>query len=108
MDGVLPLVVAAIAAGAILLIFFGLVSVGSLGGGSMTNAFISLFFGLLIATVGVDDIYGAERFVFGVPLFKDGIHYLVVFTLLSLLHRVTRVGLSDIFLQAGQTCLQSS
>ena len=59
-------------------IFFGLVSVGSLGGGSMTNAFISLFFGLLIATVGVDDIYGAERFVFGVPLFKDGIHYLVV------------------------------
>jgi putative tricarboxylic transport membrane protein len=36
----------------------------------MTNAFISLFFGLLIATVGVDDIYGAERFVFGVPLFR--------------------------------------
>ncbi len=60
------------------IVFFGLVSVGSLGGGSMTNAFISLFFGLLIATVGVDDIYGAERFVFGVPLFKDGIHYLVV------------------------------
>jgi putative tricarboxylic transport membrane protein len=60
------------------IIFFGLVSVGSLGGGSLTNAFISLFFGLLIATVGVDDIYGAERFVFGVPLFKDGIDYLVV------------------------------
>jgi putative tricarboxylic transport membrane protein len=60
------------------IIFFGLVSVGSLGGGSMTNAFISLFFGLLISTVGVDDIYGAERFVFGVPLFKDGIDYLVV------------------------------
>ncbi len=60
------------------IIFFGLVSVGSLGGGSITNAFISLFFGLLISTVGVDDIYGAERFVFGVPLFKDGIDYLVV------------------------------
>ncbi len=59
-------------------IFFGLVSVGSLGGGSVTNAFISLFFGLLISTVGVDDIYGAERFVFGVPLLKDGIDYLVV------------------------------
>jgi putative tricarboxylic transport membrane protein len=44
----------------------------------LTNAFISLFFGLLISTVGVDDIYGAERFVFGVPLFKDGIDYLVV------------------------------
>jgi putative tricarboxylic transport membrane protein len=60
------------------IIFFGLVSVGSLGGGSITNAFISLFFGLLISTVGVDDIYGSERFVFGVPLFKDGIDYLVV------------------------------
>jgi putative tricarboxylic transport membrane protein len=60
------------------IILFGLVSVGSLGGGSMSNAFISLFFGLLISTVGVDDIYGAERFVFGVPLFKDGIDYLVV------------------------------
>jgi len=59
-------------------ILFGLVSVGSLGGGSVTNAFISLFFGLLISTVGVDDIYGAERFVFGVPLLKDGIDYLVV------------------------------
>ena len=33
------------------MIFFGLVSVGSLGGGSLTNAFISLFFGLLISTV---------------------------------------------------------
>jgi putative tricarboxylic transport membrane protein len=44
------------------IICFGLVSVGSLGGGSLTNAFISLFFGLLISTVGVDDIYGAERF----------------------------------------------
>lgn len=60
------------------ILFFGLVSVVSLGGGSITNAFISLFFGLLIATVGVDDTYGAERFAFGVPLLKDGIDYLVV------------------------------
>jgi putative tricarboxylic transport membrane protein len=60
------------------IIFFGLVSVGALGGGSVSNAFISLFFGLLISTVGVDDIYGAERFAFGVPLLKDGIDYLVV------------------------------
>ena len=52
------------------IIFFGLASVVSLGGGSLTNAFISLFFGLLIATVGVDDIYGVERFAFGVPLLQ--------------------------------------
>ena len=73
------------------MIFFGLVSVGSLGSGSLTNAFISLFFGLLISTVGVDDIYGAERFVFGVPLLKDGISYLVVM--------VGAYGLGEVFLR---------
>jgi putative tricarboxylic transport membrane protein len=60
------------------IILFGMTSVVALGGGSVANAFISLFFGLLIATVGVDETYGAERFTFGVPMFKDGIEYLVV------------------------------
>ena len=73
------------------MIFFGLVSVGSLGGATLTNSFISLFFGLLISCVGVDDIYGAERFVFGVPLFKDGIHYLVVM--------VGAYGLGEVFMR---------
>jgi len=60
------------------IILFGLSSVVSLGGGSITNAFISLFLGLFIATVGVDSIYGAERFAFGVPFLQDGIEYLLV------------------------------
>jgi len=60
------------------IILFGLASVVSLGGGSITNAFISLLLGLLIATVGVDSIYGAERFAFGVPFLQDGIEYLLV------------------------------
>ena len=60
------------------IIFFGLLSVVSLGGSSLTNALISLFAGLLIATVGVDDTYGAERFTFGVRILSDGIDYLVV------------------------------
>ena len=34
--------------------------------------------GLLIATVGVDAIYGAERFAFGVPFLQDGIEFLLV------------------------------
>lgn len=59
-------------------IFFGLATVVSLGGGSLANALISLFAGLLIATVGVDDTYGAERFTFGVRILSDGIDYLVV------------------------------
>ncbi len=44
----------------------------------MVNAFISLFLGLMIATVGVDVVYGAERFAFGVPMLADGIEYLTV------------------------------
>lgn len=60
------------------IIFFGLASVVALGGGSLGNALISLFIGLLLATVGVDDTYGTHRFTFGVPLLSDGIDYLVV------------------------------
>lgn len=57
---------------------FGLASVVALGGGSLVNALISLCVGLLIATVGVDAVYGAERFAFGLPVLQDGIEFLLV------------------------------
>jgi|DewCreStandDraft_4_1066084.scaffolds.fasta_scaffold15873_4 putative tricarboxylic transport membrane protein len=57
---------------------FGLASVVALSGGSMVNALISLCLGLLIATVGVDSMYGAERFTFGLPFLQDGIEFLLV------------------------------
>jgi len=60
------------------IVLFGLTSVVSLGGGSLTNAFISLFFGLLIASVGVDATYGTPRFAFGSPILMDGIEFLTV------------------------------
>jgi putative tricarboxylic transport membrane protein len=60
------------------LVFFGLASVVCLGGGSPINAFISLFIGLLIASVGVDGTYGVERFSFGIDTLRDGIEYLGV------------------------------
>jgi putative tricarboxylic transport membrane protein len=60
------------------LVFFGLASVACLGGGSQVNAFISLFIGLLIASVGVDGTYGTERFSFGIDTLRDGIEYLGV------------------------------
>ena len=60
------------------IVLFGLTSVVALGGGSLTNAFISLFFGLLIATVGVDATYGTPRFAFGSPILMDGIEFLTV------------------------------
>jgi putative tricarboxylic transport membrane protein len=60
------------------IVFFGLASVVTLSGASLTNSLISLCLGLLIATVGVDSIYGAERFAFGLPFLQDGIEFLLV------------------------------
>ena len=76
------------------ILLFGLASVVSLGGSSLANALISLFAGLLIATVGVDDTYGAHRFTFNVPLLADGIDYLVVM--------VGAYGLGEVFLRLEQ------
>jgi putative tricarboxylic transport membrane protein len=60
------------------IVFFGLASVVTLSGSSLVNALISLCLGLLIATVGVDSIYGAERFAFGLPFLLDGLEFLLV------------------------------
>lgn len=59
-------------------IVFGLSSVVSLGGKSLVNALISLCLGLLLATVGVDSIYGQERLTFNQPFLMDGIEFLLV------------------------------
>jgi putative tricarboxylic transport membrane protein len=59
-------------------VFFGLASVVTLSGASMVNGLISLCLGLLVATVGVDSIYGVERFAFGLPFLQDGIEFLLV------------------------------
>jgi putative tricarboxylic transport membrane protein len=76
------------------IIFFGLASVVSLGGSSLTNAFVSLLLGLLIATVGVDDTYGAHRFTFDLAILSDGIDYLVVM--------VGAFGLGEVFTRLEQ------
>jgi putative tricarboxylic transport membrane protein len=73
------------------ILLFGMTSVVSLGGGSITNAFISLFIGLLLSTVGVDSIYGTERFAFGIPILQDGIEYLLVM--------VGAYGLGEVFIR---------
>jgi putative tricarboxylic transport membrane protein len=59
-------------------VMFGFTSVVALGGGSLVNALISLFFGVLLATVGVDQTWGVDRFTFDVPILRDGIEYLTV------------------------------
>lgn len=57
---------------------FGLASVVTLSGASLVNSLVSLCLGLLVATVGVDSLYGAERFAFGMPFLQDGIEFLLV------------------------------
>lgn len=76
------------------IIFFGLTSVVALGGGSLSNALISLCLGLMISTVGVDATYGAERFTFDVPMLSDGIEYLLVM--------VGAYGLGEVFTRLHQ------
>ena len=60
------------------IVLFGLTGVVSLASDSLAKAVVSLCIGLLLATVGVDETYGADRFTFGVPMLKDGIEYLTV------------------------------
>jgi putative tricarboxylic transport membrane protein len=76
------------------IVLFGLTSVVSLGSGSMTNAFISLFLGLLISTVGVDATYGIPRFAFGYPILMDGIEFLTVM--------VGAYGVGEVLTRLGQ------
>jgi putative tricarboxylic transport membrane protein len=75
-------------------LFFGLASVVALGGSTVANALISLLIGLLIATVGVDETYGAHRFTFDVRILSDGIDYLIVM--------VGAFGLGEIFSRMEQ------
>jgi len=48
------------------------------GGGSIAFGIASLFFGLLLGTVGLDPQTGQARFAFGVPELLDGIDTVVV------------------------------
>jgi len=60
------------------IVLFGLTGVVALAGDSLAKAVVSLCIGLLLATVGVDSTYGADRFTFDVPMLKDGVEYLTV------------------------------
>ena len=56
----------------------GLTVVTSLAGRSMVKALLSTFFGLAIATIGIDQQSGVPRFTFGNPELMDGFEFLVV------------------------------
>lgn len=76
------------------IIVLGLTTVVCLATSSLAHAFMSLFFGLLIATVGIDSTYGVERFTFGQPLLSGGINYITVL--------VGAYGLGQVFTRFGR------
>ena len=75
-------------------VLFGLTTVVALAGTSLLNAFISLFVGLLVATVGVDPVYGAFRYTFNSSILENGIPYVMVL--------VGMYGLGEVFNRLGQ------
>ena len=59
-------------------VFLGLASVVVIGTRSIGSALISLFIGLFLATIGMDDIYGVPRFTFGSRIMETGINFTTV------------------------------
>ncbi|MBS3940910.1 MAG: tripartite tricarboxylate transporter permease [Actinobacteria bacterium] len=58
------------------LAILGMTSVASLAMGSLVKALLAGTFGLLMATVGLDPVSGAVRFVFGVQPLQGGIDFI--------------------------------
>ncbi|MFA9444869.1 tripartite tricarboxylate transporter permease [Egicoccus sp. AB-alg6-2] len=58
------------------LAILGMTSVASLAMGSLVKALLAGTFGLLLATVGLDPVSGAVRFVFGVQPLQGGIDFI--------------------------------
>jgi putative tricarboxylic transport membrane protein len=75
-------------------VFFGLTTVVALAGKSLVNSLISLCVGLLVATIGIDSIYGTDRFTFGVPILRDGVQLVEVL--------VGMYGLGEVLSRIGQ------
>jgi putative tricarboxylic transport membrane protein len=73
------------------LTIFGLTIIASVAGKSLTKGIVSGFFGLLIATVGIDPVEGYERFSFGIPNLMTG------FSLLPVL--IGLFAISQVFIQ---------
>jgi len=60
------------------LLVFGLSTVAALTGRSLIKGLLSLMFGLMLATVGIDPITGYDRFTWGSLWLADGIPFVVV------------------------------
>ena len=61
-----------------MLIVFSLTIIAGVSGKSLTRGLVSAGFGLILATVGLDLVYGSERFVFGSPDMLGGLNLIPV------------------------------
>ncbi|MFT9849180.1 tripartite tricarboxylate transporter permease [Aneurinibacillus sp. REN35] len=60
------------------LMILGLCAVSGLAGKSMTKALIMTVLGLLLATVGIDNVSGVARFTYDVPQLYQGFEFLTI------------------------------
>jgi len=74
------------------LVFFGLAVASSVGASSLWKGWLSVLLGLMIATVGIDQVGGIQRYTFGVTYLLAGIHFIP--TILGFF------AVSEIFIQA--------
>jgi putative tricarboxylic transport membrane protein len=58
------------------LILFTMVAVATIGGGSRLKGLLMSFFGLFLATIGMDVITGTYRYTFGVPILAAGVSFI--------------------------------
>lgn len=61
-----------------LLFVFALSATASLSEGERLKGFLSMIFGLMISTIGIDGQTGVKRFTFGILEFEAGIDFLVI------------------------------
>lgn len=60
------------------LMVLGLAAVSGLAGKSMTKALIMVVMGLLLATIGMDNVSGVARFTYGYPILYSGLEFLTI------------------------------
>ncbi|MEW9670529.1 tripartite tricarboxylate transporter permease [Ammoniphilus sp. 3BR4] len=60
------------------LMILGLCAVSGLAGKSMTKALIMTVMGLLLATIGLDNVSGVARFTYDLPVLYSGLEFLTV------------------------------
>ncbi|MEZ5845555.1 MAG: tripartite tricarboxylate transporter permease [Geminicoccaceae bacterium] len=78
------------------LILFSLTIIAGVAGDTLVKGLISAGMGLLLATIGLDLVYGTDRFIFGTPELMSGLNFIPVliglFAIPEILLQCSRTG----------------